>query len=402
MSFTAACTKCNKTFMADSYAKAKSARDVHRRTCVSSFQVEYPNAMVTLSRQSDTGDFICICSLYPAGHSFNSTHNVKKHVTLTKCHWVGPTEVRTRPLLFPIGKNNGTQTGPTAYVQQPSVAMSAMAMDIDEEPPFAHQPSTQRTTSILVNDSQLIQPPYLHTLGFAYNTVLPGLICLACAIAIAPSHIVEHMKNKHADSGLGVNRTLLEQDVQFLGVQDNLPFLDLTLRPELQGLAVHTALQCGACSKVYVAQSAMMQHHQEEHRPAPMPRSWTTVHAQQLNHTLHRSFFPVIPATPANIDPTQVIVNNLHSDMVALDGRPTGHRLDPRLVSPWLKSNRWPELIQGKSVESLRAMIAPLKENEYPTLVPAIQELFIGSEELFELVPELVLQRINTPDPVKT
>ncbi|KAG6861755.1 hypothetical protein C0993_001585, partial [Termitomyces sp. T159_Od127] len=195
---------------------------------------------------------------------------------------------------------------------------------------------------------------------------------------------------------------LVASDIQLLNVDDTLPSMDLTVRPEIQGLTVHTGLQCSLCLKIYVAQSSMMKHHQQKHHDIPMPRSWTTVHAQQLNHTLHRSFFPVIPATPANIDPTQVIVNNLHSDMVALDGRPTGHRLDPRLVSPWLKSNRWLELIKGKSVAELRAMVAPLKENEYPSLVSAVQELFIGSEELFELVPELILQRINTPDPVKT
>ncbi|KAG6882946.1 hypothetical protein C0993_008560 [Termitomyces sp. T159_Od127] len=354
MSFTAACTKCNKTFMADSYAKAKSARDVHRRTCVSSFQVEYPNATVTLSRQSNTGDFVCICSLYPAGHSFNSTHNVKKHVTLSKCHWVGPTE-----------------TGSTPSSQQGIATTSAMAMDVDK-------------------------------LGIAYNKALPGLICIACEVALAPNRIVEHIKYKHADCGIPLNRTLIEEDVQALGVSNGFPPVDLTPRPEIQGLTVYSAFQCHACSKVYVSQPTMIKHHQEHHKEIPMPPSWNTVYAQQLNHALERSYFPIIPAAPPQVSATEAIVTNLHAAIVALDGRPTGHRLDPRLVSPWLKSNRWPELIQGKSVESLRAMIAPLKENEYPTLVPAIQELFIGSEELFELVPELVLQRINTPDPVKT
>lgn len=94
MASKATCSACNRVFVADSYPKAKSARDAHRRTCVATLRVEYANATVTLTRQPDTGDFLCTCSEHPNGHRFSATNNLRRHVKLSKCHWIGSTEVR--------------------------------------------------------------------------------------------------------------------------------------------------------------------------------------------------------------------------------------------------------------------------------------------------------------------
>ncbi|KAG6895835.1 hypothetical protein C0992_012212 [Termitomyces sp. T32_za158] len=250
--------------------------------------------------------------------------------------------------------------------------------------------------------TQLIEPPYLQKLGIVYNCALPALICLGCGIALVPSHIVEHIKNKHPDCGIVLSRDSIEQDIKQLAIKDQFPSLDFIPRPAIQGLPVHTALQCGSCSKVYVAQSSILKHHHMEHKNIPMPSSWATVAAQQLNNSNQRTYFPVIPALSTHTSHAQEIVNQLQAAMQTLDGQPTGHRLDPRLVSPWLKSNRWLELIKDKPIDELRASVAPLKKDEFSLLVAAVQKLYFGSEDMFDLVPELVLQRLNTPDPVKT
>ncbi|KAG6874821.1 hypothetical protein C0992_006431 [Termitomyces sp. T32_za158] len=251
-------------------------------------------------------------------------------------------------------------------------------------------------------DTQLVEPPYLHKLGIAYNTMLPAFVCLICGIVIQPSHIVEHIKNKHTESGIVADRELIAQDVQLYGLSDQLPSMDLTPRPAFQGLTMHTALKCIACPKIYVARSSMIKHHNIEHKGIPVPSSWPAIHAQQLNHALYKSFFPVIPPAGAPVPHAQAIIDNIEAAMLAIDGKPSGHRLDPRLVSPWLKSNRWLELIKDKPIHELRAMVAPLQPNEFSQLVPAVHRLFQGSEDMFDLVPELILQRLNTPDPAKT
>lgn len=254
------------------------------------------------------------------------------------------------------------------------------------------------------DDSQLVQPPYLHKLGIAYNTALPGLICLSCGIAVTPSHLFQHLKRNHK-GGVSIDKQLLNSDIQLLGVNDDLPALDcLAVRPEIQGLLLHAGLRCSVCNKIYGVQSSIIKHHHEKHHDLPVPRSWTTVDAQQLDHTLHRSFFPVTPASPANVHPTQALIDDLRAAMEASDAssRPADYCLDPRLVSPWLKSNRWLDLIKDRSLEELQGMVAILKKDEFPGLVPAVHQLFLGSEHVFELVPELILQRLNTPDPAKT
>ncbi|KAG6875743.1 hypothetical protein C0993_007625, partial [Termitomyces sp. T159_Od127] len=295
-----ACTVCQETFEGTTYARAKSARDVHTRLCVRTIQVEYAN----------------------------------------------------------------------------------------------------RTVDRV--DTHLVKPPYLEKLGIVFNTQVSALICLACAIAIAPSHIVEHVKNKHGDCELAISRELLARDIDALGVDDELPTLDQSLRPEVQGLALHTGLQCDLCPKIYVSPASMLKHCHTEHEGSALPSSWPVVFAQQLDHSLHRSYFPVSPAAVPQRSPVERIVDDLRAAMESLDGKPTGNRLDARLVSPWLKSNRWPELIKDKSIGELRAAVSPLKANEFPLLVPAVHRLFLGSEDMFDLVPELILQRLNTPDPLKT
>ncbi|KAG6893968.1 hypothetical protein C0992_008005 [Termitomyces sp. T32_za158] len=257
-------------------------------------------------------------------------------------------------------------------------------------------------TDISQAQTQLIEPPYLQKLGIVYNKALPALICLACGMVVMPSHIIEHMKNKHSDCGVYLNHELIKQDVQQLAIDDQLPSLDSNPRPAFQGLTVHTAFQCSACLKVYAAKSSITTHHYMEHKTIPIPSSWTMVSAQQLNNSNHRIYFPVIPAPSTPTSHSQMIVNQMQADMETLDGQPTGHRLDPRLVSPWLKSNRWLDLIKDKPIDELRASVAPLKKDEFPLLVSAVRRLYFASEDMFDLVPELVLQRLNTPDPVKT
>lgn len=101
---------------------------------------------------------------------------------------------------------------------------------------------------------------------------------------------------------------------------------------------------------------------------------------------------------------TQALVDNLHAAIVALDSssRPADHHFNSRLVSLWLKSNKWLNLIKDRSLKKLHDMVAQLKEDELSGLVLTVHWLFLGLENMFELMPELILQCLNTLDPVKT
>ncbi|KAG5335205.1 hypothetical protein C0989_001870 [Termitomyces sp. Mn162] len=259
----------------------------------------------------------------------------------------------------------------------------------------------QKTKNDRQVKSQLLHPNYLQKFGIAYNTNIACLICLTCSIALAPGHMVEHIKNQHGDCGIRLDQKLVDEDLALLMLSPQLPLMDTAIRDEILGLSVHSAWQCNLCNKVYGAQSSMLKHHNMEHNTMPVPTTWTQVYAQRLNHTLHRSFFPITPALQPIKQPAQIIIHELRSRMEALDGKPTGHRLDPRLLSPWLKSNRWSELIKNHSIDELLALVAPVKTTEFPRLVEAVHSLFLGSEDMFSFIPELILQRLNSPDPAK-
>jgi hypothetical protein len=79
--------------------------------------------------------------------------------------------------------------------------------------------------------------------------------------------------------------------------------------------------------------------------------------------------------------------------------------LDERLVTPWLMTTRWHKYVSSSfwDVESLRRMVAIPKDNDdlIPGLRSAVNRYFQETLDLLESTDELVLQRLNSPDPIK-
>ena len=91
LSHTAVCQTCKQVFERETAYFAKMARNVHRRTCVPEVQVTYANTTVTLQRNPDTKDFLCVCSLHPTGHRYTCTASITKHAATSNCEWIGTT-----------------------------------------------------------------------------------------------------------------------------------------------------------------------------------------------------------------------------------------------------------------------------------------------------------------------
>lgn len=88
---TVSCTSCSCQFEADTTDKARSMRDIHKRSCVSSITVKYDGQEITLTR-NESGKFRCYCDAYNHPHDYETTDGLKRHVASKKCKWVG--EVR--------------------------------------------------------------------------------------------------------------------------------------------------------------------------------------------------------------------------------------------------------------------------------------------------------------------
>ncbi|KAG6814933.1 hypothetical protein H0H93_011613 [Arthromyces matolae] len=364
-SHSATCTQCQAVFTAATFALAKNQRDYHFRACVKQVEVTYANGVFTIVRDPESNNFICICSSQPEGHAFGTTMTLKSHVQKTKCTYLGQVEVS---LLF------GFLFSTQGLFRNPQIPAE-------------------------ISKDHLIAPPAIHALGLAINTQLNVLVCLDCQVALAPKHVFGHVKNNHREMKSLLDLPSFEALVKEHNIPSELPQLGIEIRAQVQGLSLHDGLQCQVCQKIYGSYGSIHQHHHEQHKGEAMPSSWPKVHAQRLDNALNRSLFPV-QYTPVPMTSTELIIKNINEGMATTNVATAAP--DARMVSPWLKSTLWLDLITGKSITGLIQLVAPLAKGELPGLTEGVHELFVKSGDIFNHVPELIRQRLNTADPAKT
>ncbi|KAF8633670.1 hypothetical protein AX17_004413, partial [Amanita inopinata Kibby_2008] len=357
------CKHCNAIFA------TTEERHMHIRSCVPSITLEFSDSRVDLQRNSD-GDFICYCSHPKCPRAFKSSHSIKRHAKEANSRWIGPSETKIDD------KARGT---PSAE----SGSDKASHTDIK---------------------SQIVSTSYLDSIGLVVNNAIHAFICKACKIALAAHQVSSHYRSQHGK----LNITIFEPDIrcaaQKLGVEmEILSVIGRGPVDEVQGLAIFDGMLCDFCERVYCTVGSMKKHHRSLHGDLDMPSSWRQVKAQQLNWTTHKSYFrirptlaPETPLTPSSTADKIHAQTKGHLDMT----QPID---DARLLSPWLSSTRWHEHIKDYSVTELKALIAPSKDDrEYPGLHQSLHHLLFGAAKQISTLPELILQKLNTPDPAKT
>ncbi|KAG2134990.1 hypothetical protein BD769DRAFT_1352930 [Suillus cothurnatus] len=76
---------------------------------------------------------------------------------------------------------------------------------------------------------------------------------------------------------------------------------------------------------------------------------------------------------------------------------------DDRMISPWLRTTRWHENIGSHPTEALRRMVAMPEDGEgLEKLKRSVEVYFEKALALIATADELTLQRLNSPDPVKS
>lgn len=247
---------------------------------------------------------------------------------------------------------------------------------------------------------------YLSDLGFAVDERFKCLICQGCKVGLVSANVALHMSNKHPDTGIVIDHKRLQKACKRLDVVAELPDMQGgNPIAAINGIKIHDGHRCGHCRTVMGQISTIVKHHRLHHPNHPMPSSWKAVKAQQWNLNEHKSYFEVvIEKPPHDIQSPQSIIDtlrNAHGVQETYEMTQEEENIDPRLFSPWLKSTGWHDLINGKDLQKLRDLVEPPKGDEFPGLADAVQHLFTGASELIDLLPELVLQTLNSPDPVK-
>ncbi|KAG6884601.1 hypothetical protein C0992_006044, partial [Termitomyces sp. T32_za158] len=331
---------------------------------------------ITLTRNPTTKDFLCKCSTVSAGHTFKTIGGLQKHARDSKCAWVGDApgmEIQYK--------------SQTPVILEPSDTSSIVDLGTENE----------RQTW-----DQLVEYSYLRSLGIVYNQKLCCLICLECHIALVPTHIKTHIYNHHPLLKSTFSSDTLEEILSEIdGLMYELPLFDSGLKPFYQGLTIHKGLLCSHCNKIYVSLPSMKKHHHEMHPDIQSPQEWQPVHAQQLNLGTSKSFFRIELPTSPPINNIDAIIQDLSNAQQVLHPNPSGQRLDPRLISPFLESTGWLAILDNRSISSLIQLASIPNKNEFPGLAEGVHQLFNDGQQLFSKLPELVLQRLVSPDPAK-
>lgn len=120
-----------------------------------------------------------------------------------------------------------------------------------------------------------------------------------------------------------------------------------------------------------------------------------------------RTFWEVIlPVDATTKKRSQVITEQLMNDLnKQLENIQIRSTKDHRLITPWLRTTRWHEYMANRhqsTDELCRSIMLPQpNEPDNKDLHDIVQEYFQQALDLIETTDELVLQRLNSPDPIK-
>lgn len=236
------------------------------------------------------------------------------------------------------------------------------------------------------------------------NTFLQTLICTSCQIALVLAHVQAHFRGVHSQAGIHVDVGKLFEACSLFCLVSELPTIGLGPIEEVEGLAVQESLVCSICSALHTVEGKMRRHHSKHHPTLPRPTSWKKVKVQRLNNGAAKSWFQILPQKVYTLAEDERIVEDCRKvvqemwDMQEDKDKDT----DARVVNSWLRSTRWHEYVKPYRTEDLRRLVAAPSPEEFPGLKPAVLELLSLAMEALKQIPELVLERLNTPDPAKT
>ena len=167
-------------------------------------------------------------------------------------------------------------------------------------------------------------------------------------------------------------------------------------------------VKCPECDNIYSRDSLRM-HYSRSHSDMGncKPNSLPGLFAQQLDQGANKKLFHVIPhsATPNDSFPslsTDDVLQNFRTrrNNLILEYYPKD--IDARAVSPWLLFTGWHIHIQPYKANQLCKLVSmPRGEGRLDKLSNAVQSLFKHAYHIITVTNTLVLQKLNTTDPIK-
>ena len=241
----------------------------------------------------------------------------------------------------------------------------------------------------------------MDTVGFVVNNVVRALICEPCKWALAPHMAQGHMDETHSEANVTIDKKRFREALESLEVSDKLPTPPAVgVYPEVVGLAISQGLSCKHCDKALGTKRSMGEHHREHHVGVPMPKSWESCDLQQYHPHHAKTMFQILRRGSGKATWVDDMIQDIRESMSKVT-QVTPQERNARAISPWLLATKWDKHIAGFPVEELRSLIATPKEREFPGLIRCVRDYFERATDLIDHTDELVLQRLNSPDPTK-
>jgi hypothetical protein len=122
---------------------------------------------------------------------------------------------------------------------------------------------------------------------------------------------------------------------------------------------------------------------------------------QQLNKGAYKQFWRVAEGKEVYCD-DQEAIDRMRKEMAEVT-RVEQIPQEKRMVNPWLLTTKWHEHVAGHEVATLRKLVEIPKVDDpiMPDIAKAVETYFESALVLLETTDELILQRLNSFDPLK-
>lgn len=265
-------------------------------------------------------------------------------------------------------------------------------------------PTSQPSEDVQFEDG-LVKDAFLTAYGLAINPVHKLYICMAHGTSLTKSGCRHHLREK---DGVTVTQEMMmsfEELNEMYDIADEYPVVDVSQGPApfIAGLPIEAKSGCPLC--MYTASLKRVQQHMREEHAGSTELPLQNVPCQVLN--AGRAPTNIRIALPTLSQSAEVTPYSIANDFKDFQADNLTHTVptDSRMISPWLLRTGFHEYVKGKDVTKLMQLCTLPKDSEtdkgMQSLHSVTLEYMEEGTQLIKRTDPLVLQMLNTPDPIK-
>ena len=254
-----------------------------------------------------------------------------------------------------------------------------------------HLKTVQKILSSSITGGFTFLSPYLlETSAMApyslvVNTEYKLLICLSCKLAILPSQLKTHLSSQHSIRLPVRDQSPIADLLSIAQVHPSIiPELPSSVDEAIDGLSTTDGYLCPICSNICFTHESLKTHMRQKHKGDPYPSKTDTVSIQQIKKGIQNRMIRVEKKKEESVGrfTEDNILSQVERAIAASPAESLAPSDDPRNFCLWLRHIRWQDLIEGKDVAEMMALVAHPKPEEFPRLHESFLKLLQSGSPL--------------------